>query len=380
MISGILLFSYLVENILKLILLSASIYRSNSTMHEKAIYAVVRSPVRYFDETPTGRIVNRFAGDIGVLDMALGYTASDCIGGVMYFCNLMITVLFMNIWIIIPVSLEVLLFARLSVFMKELVLETKRIDLLCKSPIFQHFQSHIQGIIPISLYGQQGAFRQKMAGIIANNHISNYNYYFVGRIFGVIIQTISSLTSTIGIFLIISQSHKNVSLAGQSLAYFVMVAEYVQWAVRQILNLDSMMSSSARMFRLIDLPAEAPLYLQQEAISNLMSVPNAEGRNQRKGSKNSQQAKYLEPWPSKGEVLFRNVAMRYQKDAELVLKGINLAIRPGEKIGCIGRTGNRSRHARTHAFSQPPRMPSCVRENARTRRRWAPEPAVGFHL
>ena len=32
--------------------------------------------------------------------------------------------------------------------------------------------------------------------------------------------------------------------------------------------------------------------------------------------------------------------MKYCDDADYILKGINIDILPGEKIGCIGRTGN----------------------------------------
>jgi len=31
--------------------------------------------------------------------------------------------------------------------------------------------------------------------------------------------------------------------------------------------------------------------------------------------------------------------MRYRKETDLVLKGLGFKILPGEKVGCIGRTG-----------------------------------------
>lgn len=44
-------------------------------------------------------------------------------------------------------------------------------------------------------------------------------------------------------------------------------------------------------------------------------------------------------WPSKGAIEFQNTAMRY-RDGPLVLKGVSLDIKPGEKIGVCGRTGS----------------------------------------
>jgi len=44
-------------------------------------------------------------------------------------------------------------------------------------------------------------------------------------------------------------------------------------------------------------------------------------------------------WPSKGDIVFKNIKMRYREDLDFTLKGFNLVIKGGEKIGCIGRTG-----------------------------------------
>jgi ABC-type multidrug transport system fused ATPase/permease subunit len=44
-------------------------------------------------------------------------------------------------------------------------------------------------------------------------------------------------------------------------------------------------------------------------------------------------------WPALGEIEFRNLEMRYNEDLPLVLKGLNIVIKPGERIGIVGRTG-----------------------------------------
>lgn len=44
-------------------------------------------------------------------------------------------------------------------------------------------------------------------------------------------------------------------------------------------------------------------------------------------------------WPSKGEIRFDNVGLRYRPDLPLILKNVSFDIRPGEKVGIIGRTG-----------------------------------------
>jgi ATP-binding cassette, subfamily C (CFTR/MRP), member 1 len=44
-------------------------------------------------------------------------------------------------------------------------------------------------------------------------------------------------------------------------------------------------------------------------------------------------------WPAQGGVEFKNYSTRYREGLDLVLKDINLSIKPHEKIGVVGRTG-----------------------------------------
>lgn len=44
-------------------------------------------------------------------------------------------------------------------------------------------------------------------------------------------------------------------------------------------------------------------------------------------------------WPEKGEVEFRNYAVRYRPGLDLVLKGISFNVKGSEKVGIVGRTG-----------------------------------------
>jgi ABC-type multidrug transport system fused ATPase/permease subunit len=48
-------------------------------------------------------------------------------------------------------------------------------------------------------------------------------------------------------------------------------------------------------------------------------------------------------WPRKGEIIFSNVTMKYREDYDPVLRKVNLIIKPGEKIGIVGRTGSGKR-------------------------------------
>lgn len=45
-------------------------------------------------------------------------------------------------------------------------------------------------------------------------------------------------------------------------------------------------------------------------------------------------------WPQKGAITLTSLKMRYRPDTPLVLKGLNVTIKGGERVGVVGRTGS----------------------------------------
>lgn len=47
----------------------------------------------------------------------------------------------------------------------------------------------------------------------------------------------------------------------------------------------------------------------------------------------------MQSWPSRGQISFTDVGLRYRPDLPLVLEGFTFDVRAGEKVGILGRTG-----------------------------------------
>ncbi|KRX06387.1 P-loop containing nucleoside triphosphate hydrolase [Pseudocohnilembus persalinus] len=268
-----------------------------------------KTPVVYFDRNSTGRILNRFTSDIGIMDMQLHFTLLDCFEGPMYFGNLLIT---------------------------PIIVDLKRLDLMHKTPVFAHFSSTISGILPVRVYGQQEQFNQKMNQLTENNTKTTIMFWFAGRLFGSYCQYITWLGGVLGTFIIVSTMGENdASNAGQSLAYFLLMTEYIQWPLRQFMNLDSTMSSCERAFKIVDLEQEAPLQMPNDPPTK-KTLEKKSQVIQKKITDIEMQKAF---WPKQGCLEFKNVKMRYREGLDLVLKGLSFTINSGEKVGCIGRTG-----------------------------------------
>jgi ABC-type multidrug transport system fused ATPase/permease subunit len=103
------------------------------------------------------------------------------------------------------------------------------------------------------------------------------------------------------------------SNAGFALSYCLLLTALFQWAVRQSAEVETMMTSVERIVEYGELPAEGAL------INEAYRPPAG--------------------WPASGRIEFKDYKMRYRAGLDLVLKGVDLIIAPGEKVGVCGRTG-----------------------------------------
>ena len=60
--------------------------------HMKALHRVLRSPMRFFETTPTGRIMNRLSSDIDILDTVLPPPFMSYIFGIVVFATTFVVI------------------------------------------------------------------------------------------------------------------------------------------------------------------------------------------------------------------------------------------------------------------------------------------------
>ncbi|CDW57906.1 multidrug resistance associated protein 4 [Trichuris trichiura] len=99
---------------------------------------------------------------------------------------------------------------------------------------------------------------------------------------------------------------------GLSLFYASSLTGFLQFMLRQSTEVENMMVSVERIIEYGKLPKEAEL--------TSANPPD-------------------ESWPSHGEVVFKNVSLRYSADSPYILRNVSFTLKPGEKLGLVGRTG-----------------------------------------
>ncbi|KAK5109510.1 hypothetical protein LTR62_006962 [Meristemomyces frigidus] len=286
-------------------------------LHERMAHAIFRSPMSFFETTPTGRILNRFSSDIYKIDEVLARTF-----------NMLFTNAARAIFTLVVISTTTPIFVALIVplgglyaWIQKYYLRTsrelKRLDSVSRSPIYAHFQESLSGISTIRAYRQTKRFAMENEWRIDANLRAYFPSISANRWLAVRLEFIGSFVilaaAGFAIFSVTSGDGPSAGLVGLSMSYALQITQSLNWIVRQTVEVETNIVSVERVLEYARLPSEAPEII----------------------SKNRPPVS----WPSKGAVSFNGYSTRYRPELDLVLKNINLSIKSHEKIGVVGRTG-----------------------------------------
>uniref|UniRef100_A0A060SZS5 ARAD1C02970p n=1 Tax=Blastobotrys adeninivorans TaxID=409370 RepID=A0A060SZS5_BLAAD len=288
--------------------------KASRNMFQDLLENVLRAKMRFFDSTPIGRIMNRFSKDIEGVDQ----DAAPVLAGVAH-CLLMCVTTALLIAVITPgfifaAIVIMCLYSAIATFYLATSRELKRIDSVSKSPIYQHFGETLVGVTTVRAYGDQRRFVRDNLKKIDDNNRPFFYMWVTNRWLSFRVDTTGALVSFgAAAFILLKIGRIDAGLAGLSLSYALAFNDTVLWVVRLYAVLEMNMNSVERVQEYMHIESEAAPVIED-------SRPPAD-------------------WPSKGEIEFDRLCLRYAPDLPLVVKDASFHVKPFNKVGIVGRTG-----------------------------------------
>jgi len=197
--------------------------------------------------------------------------------------------------------------------------ELKRLDSVNRSPIYALLGESVDGVAVIRAFSAQDSLFHRLTSML---DVQQHAYFLTCtaqswlavrlELVGTLIITFASLSAVLE-HASAGANETFAGLAGLAISYALSVTQSLNWSVRMASDMEANMVAVERV----------------EEYTNLES----------EGSRDTPVDSNILDWPTQGDIVFICAKLRYRAGLPLVLKGLDIHIPAGCKVGVVGRTG-----------------------------------------
>eukprot|EP01043_Picozoa_sp_COSAG02_P034622 COSAG02_NODE_2431_length_8875_cov_9.810164_10_plen_520_part_00 len=153
---SILLFTSTRTIIIQIIGLNAS-----RKLHQNMLWRLLMAPVTFFDQTPVGRIVNRFTSDFQTIDREISFNFVGVARSILDLISAFAVILYVLPAFLVWMAPMLWFYYKTQKVYRKTAREMKRLSSTARSPIFQHFNETINGLITMRAFDETQRFQDK---------------------------------------------------------------------------------------------------------------------------------------------------------------------------------------------------------------------------
>ncbi|XP_059361143.1 ATP-binding cassette sub-family C member 9-like isoform X5 [Carassius carassius] len=285
-----------------------------TNLHHNLLNKIIHAPIRFFDVTPLGQILNRFSADTNIIDQHIPQTLESLTRSILLCLSAIGVIAFVTPAFLIALVPLMVAFYFIQKYFRVASKDLQDLDDSTQLPLLCHFSETAEGLTTIRAFRHEARFKQRMLELTDTNNTAYLFLSAANRWLEVrtdYLGAVIVLTAAVAAIWTSSQS----GLVGLGLTYALTVTNYLNWVVRNLADLE----------------------VQMAAVKKVNSFLSTESENY-EGSMNVSQVP--EDWPQHGEIKIQDLCVRYDTMLKPVLKHVNAHINPGQKVGICGRTGS----------------------------------------
>ena len=302
-------------------------YKASVKLHLDILSSVLSAPLRFFETTPAGRILNRFTKDVEQLDTTVMTYSHHALSHVTKLSSILFVIAGTSLYFLPAIPFLVATYCWFAFYYLATSRQLKRIDSVTRSPLYSQFTESLQGADVIRAFQQQPMFRSLMHDRLDSNHqaffyLSALNQWFAMR---------AKILSAVVIFLAALVCVFGGLGSGWSalvLTFSLQFTLSLEWAVKDFADIEMGMNAVERILEYGDgLDAEPEVAVEERINVDLDSILDTNGQSSR--------------WPTLGKVVVENLSVRYASELPNALSNVSFSIPGGGcKLAVCGRTGS----------------------------------------
>jgi ABC-type multidrug transport system fused ATPase/permease subunit len=287
--------------------------RAAQRMFNAAVAAVVRSPLIFFETTPTGRILNRLTADVEVLDTTLCVACLRLTSSLSWLLSSLAIMVGVLPPVALPCALALCLYwVGVSRFAKAYA-QLQRMEANARSPLQVCVQEALAGAATIRAFDAASLFVDMCDSKCDDSARASAAFWLAGRWFSIRLEIAgAAVLLSVGITCALLRASIGGPLAGLALVWGSNFSVALAFFTQGITEFESKIVSAERLHAYSQLPPERAWEVEP--------APAPE-------------------WPAKGHIRFDAVVLCYRPSLPPALTGLSFEARPGENLGIVGRTG-----------------------------------------
>ncbi|KAL8232301.1 hypothetical protein R6Q57_002079 [Mikania cordata] len=292
--------------------------RAAIQVHNNLLKKLVDAPIAFFDQTPSGRILNRLSSDLYTIDDSLPFILNILLANFVGLLGIAIILSFVQVMFLLLILPFWYVYSKVQFYYRSTSRELRRLDSVSRSPIYASFSEILDGSSTIRAFKSEDLFLSRFINHVNMYQKTSYSEIIASLWLSLRLQFLAAfVVSYIAVMAVIG-SHGYLpinlgtpGLVGLALSYAAPVVSLLGSFLTSFTETEKELVSVERVLQYMDIPQEE---LQGHEILDAN-------------------------WPIKGQIEFHHVTLRYMPSLPPALRDLSFTIAGGTQVGIVGRTG-----------------------------------------
>ncbi|XP_038982338.1 ABC transporter C family member 13-like isoform X1 [Phoenix dactylifera] len=292
--------------------------RAAVQVHTKLLNKLVDAPVHFFDQNPSGRILNRLSSDLYTLDDSLPFILNILLANFYSLLGIVVVLSYVQIIFLLLLFPLWYVYRKLQFYYRSTSRELRRLDSVSRSPIYSCFTETLDGSSTIRAFRKEEFFLARFMEHITLYQQTSYSERTASLWLSLRLQLLAAFVILfIAVMAVVGcrgnfpLSFGTPGLVGLALSYAAPVVSLLSSFLTSFTETEKEMVSVERVVEYMDIP--------QEGLQGSRSVHPE--------------------WPMQGQIEFEHVTLRYKPSLPAALNDVSFYIAAGMQVGVVGRTG-----------------------------------------
>ncbi|KAI5642716.1 ABC transporter transmembrane region domain-containing protein [Phthorimaea operculella] len=306
----------LVFTVMRAFLFAYGGVKAAAKIHKHLLRVIVKAKVKFFDITPTGRIINRFSSDTYTVDDSLPFILNILLAQCFSLVGAIAVTVYGLPWVMVAILPLVIIYYRLQRRYRITSRQLKRLQSVTLSPVYAHFNDTLEGLTTVRAMAADSRWLELGSELVESWQRAALCAAAAAQWLGLRLQVSAGAVVAAAALVAVLQRATHAAdpgLVGLAIAYALSMSSVLS-------NVLNSFTETEREMIAVERVGEYMTQVESEVI---------DGETPPYG------------WPSQGVITFDDVYLKYsgKENASMALQGVTFSTFPGEKLGVVGRTG-----------------------------------------